>query len=127
MTDVNPLQTSDPLGALLALGMAGGRFPPNSRYAVIDTTTLTTADGTTVVYLRRRFCPPPERLMVIEEHRVAQGERLDTIAADSLGDPELFWRICDANRAMRPHDLTDELGRRLAIALPDSDAGVAGV
>lgn len=127
MTEVNPLQTSDPLGTLLGLGVQGTRFPPNSRYASIATTSLESADGRTVVYLRRRFCPPPERLVVIEEHRVGPGERLDTIAAQSLGDPELFWRLCDANRAMRPHDLTDEEGRRLVIALPEPDPGVPGV
>ena len=35
--------------------------------------------------------------------------------AQYLGDPEQFWRICDANDAMRPDDLTAEVGRRLLI------------
>ena len=28
-----------------------------------------------------------------------QGERLDNVAAQYLGDPTLFWRLCDANNA----------------------------
>ena len=127
MTELNPLQTSDPLATLLGIGIAGGRFPPNSRYENVPTATIQTADGRTVVYLRRRFIPAPERLVVIEEHRVADGERLDMIAAQALGDPELFWRICDANRAMRPRDLTERVGRRLLLALPESASESPGV
>ena len=35
-----------------------------------------------------------------------------------LGDPEQFWRICDANDAMHPLDMTSEPGRILRIAVP---------
>ena len=57
-------------------------------------------------------------------HTVVQGDRLDNIAAQYLGDPEKFWLICDANVAMRPEELTDTIGRRIRITLP---AGVQGV
>ncbi len=33
------------------------------------------------------------------------GDRLDTIAARTLGDPLLFWRLADASGAMNPDDL----------------------
>ena len=56
---------------------------------------------------------------IIGEHVVTQGERLDHIAARYFGDPELFWRLCDANRAMRPEELTETIGRRLGITLPE--------
>ncbi len=86
------------------------------------------ADGTEVVYLRRRFVPPPESLFALmPEHVVVQGDRLDNIAARYLGDPEQFWRICDANRAMRPAALTEELGRRLRITAARGHAGSAAV
>jgi len=52
-----------------------------------------------------------------------RGERLDHIAAHYFGDPELFWRICDANRAMRPEELTETEGRRLLITLPEGVQG----
>jgi hypothetical protein len=126
MTDSNPLQSSDPFGALLGLGAAGTRFPPNSRYVAIPTATIRGPDGRIVVYLRRRFVPSPEGLALLEEHIVAQGERLDGIAAEALGDPEMFWRLCDANRAMRPDDLTQRVGRRLRVTLPESIQGVSG-
>ncbi len=45
------------------------------------------------------------------------GDRLDLIAHRYLGDPELYWRICDANRALRPEELTAEPGRRLVIPI----------
>ncbi|HZT57821.1 MAG TPA: LysM domain-containing protein, partial [Pyrinomonadaceae bacterium] len=52
------------------------------------------------------------------EHTVTQGERLDQIAAQYLGDPEQFWRICDANGALRPEELL-ETGRRVRLTLPE--------
>ena len=49
---------------------------------------------------------------------VTQGDRLDLIAARTLGDAEQYWRICDANDALDPLDLTSTLGRVLRIAMP---------
>src|SRR5256714_12364207 len=93
-------------------------FPVTSRYYNIATATLETPDRGTVVYLRRRFVPSPELFAPLYEHTVSAGERLDTIAAKFLGDAEQFWRIADANRALRPEELTEEIGRRLRITLP---------
>jgi len=98
-------------------------FGPTSRYHVIETATWTGPDGRAVVYLRRRFVPPPERFAQVDEHTVAEGDRLDNLAAHYLGDPEQFWRICDANVALHPAELTDELGRRLRITLPEGIPG----
>lgn len=99
-------------------------FPPTSRYHGIETATLETSDGRTVIYLKRRFVPPPDRFALLQEHVVVQGDRLDNITARYLGDPEQFWRICDANGAMRPDELTDEIGRRLRITLPEGIPGM---
>ena len=55
--------------------------------------------------------------------RSREGERLDIIAAQHLGDPEQFWRLCDANGAMRPDELTETVGRRLRITLPEGIPG----
>jgi hypothetical protein len=98
-------------------------FPPTSRYFGIETTTLETGDGRTHAYLRRRFVPQPERFTTLQEHAVVQGERIDNITARYLGDPLQFWRVCDANRAMRPEELTEEPGRRLRITLPEGIPG----
>jgi hypothetical protein len=100
------------------------QFPITSRYYGIATTTLTSAEGRTVAYLRRRFVPPPERFTLLVEHGVVEGDRLDNITAQYLGDPEQFWRICDANAAIRPEELTETIGRRLRITLPEGISGV---
>ena len=115
---------SDPLKAMLQTDtFKANLFGPNSRYFGIETATLETEDGQMIIYLRRRFVPLPERLALLQEHEVAEGERLDNITAQYLGDPELFWRICDANAAMRPDELTETIGRRLRIALPEGIPG----
>jgi hypothetical protein len=98
-------------------------FPPTSRYFGIETTTIETRDGKTYAYLRRRFAPQPERFTTLQEHVVVQGDRLDNITARYLGDPLQFWRVCDANRAMRPEELTGEIGRRVRITLPEGIPG----
>lgn len=98
-------------------------FPANSRYAATETATLETAQGTTIIYLKRRFVPSPERFALLQVHVVTQGERLDNITAQYLGDPEQFWRVCDANRALRPQALEAE-GTRLRITLPEGVPGM---
>ena len=97
-------------------------FPVTSRYYGIETATYETPDGREIVYLRRRFLPATANGSLIAEHIVTQGERLDNITARYLGDPEQFWRVCDANNAMRPEELTDEIGRRLRIPFPQGGA-----
>ena len=98
-------------------------FPPSSRYWAVETATWTAPDGRTIVYLRRRFVPAPERLATAGEHVVAQGDRVDGIAAQHLGDPEQYWRICDGNRALRPSETTEIAGRRVRIPLPEGIPG----
>lgn len=97
-------------------------FPMTSRYHAIPTASLVTAGGATIVYLTRRLLPPPERFHTLVEHVVIATERLDTITASYVGDPERFWQVCDANNAMRPEDLT-VVGRRLRITLPEGIPG----
>jgi len=114
MTDSNQA-----LQALLQAGQSKTiPFPPTSRYYGINTTTMQTADGRTVIYLLRRFVPSPDDFALLQYHTVTQGERLDNITAEYLNDPQQFWRICDANGAMRPEELTETVGRQLRIALP---------
>jgi hypothetical protein len=93
-------------------------FTFTSRYYNLEMTTRTTPDGREIIYTRRRFLPDPAAMQITAEVVVAQGDRLDTITARTLGDAEHFWRICDANSAMNPFDLTEEIGRRLGIPLP---------
>jgi hypothetical protein len=98
-------------------------FPPTSRYYGIDTSTITASDGRPVVYLRRRFVPAPDRFALLQLHVVTDGERLDNITAKYMDDPLAFWRIADANAAMRPDELTETPGRILRITLPEGIPG----
>ena len=98
-------------------------FPPTSRYHGIDTSTIKTVDGETVIYLRRRFLPPPERFSLLQEHTVVEGDRVDNLANQYLGDPEQFWQLCDANNVMPPQELTETIGRRIRITLPEGIPG----
>ncbi len=98
-------------------------FPPTSRYYGIEITKYEPVDGKDIAYLRRRFVPAVSpNTPIVAEHVVTQGERLDNITARYLGDPEQFWRLCDANNAMRSEELTSEVGRRLQITFPQGGA-----
>ena len=106
--------------------MANYNFPPTSRYYTIDTTALTGPNGEQVPYLRRRLLPPSARFALLREHVVLGGDRLDRVAAQEIGDPELFWRLCDANDVMQPDELTATVGRRLRVTLPEGIPGMLG-
>jgi hypothetical protein len=99
--------------------VAATLFPVTSRYNGIATATIEGPDGQTIIYITRRFVPSPSRFALLQIHVVTQGDRLDNIAAQYLGDPTAFWRLCDANNAMRPDELTETLGRQLLITLPE--------
>ena len=117
---------NDPLESILQFSTKTTFFPVTSRYHVIDTATLETGEGKTrktIIYLRRRFVPPPEQFALIQEHTVIQGDRPDNLAAQYLGDPEQFWQLCDANGAMYPYELTENIGSKLRITLPEGIPG----
>lgn len=77
--------------------------------------------GTRVIsYKRRRIIPPGKNMTTLAEHVVMQGDRLDNLAARYVGDPEQFWRICDANDVLRPNELTEDTGHTIRIGLPYS-------
>lgn len=93
-----------------------------SRYANVGTAIWTAPNGREVPYLRRRLLPATHALAALRTHEVRLGERVDTIAAEEIGDAEMSWLLGDANLAMRPTELA-EPGRTLVIPLP---AGVPG-
>lgn len=86
-----------------------------SRYCDSEIKQWVAADGREIPYLARRLLPSLESFTHLAEHSVSQGERLDHITWRYLGDPELFWQICDVNAVMNPPALTAEVGRRINI------------
>jgi hypothetical protein len=95
-------------------------FEPNSRYYNLETATYMAADGTEIAYKRRRFLPDGDAMQVLVEVKVAEGDRLDLITARTLGDPQGFWLVCDANNAMNPAELTEKPGTVLRVPIPQA-------
>jgi hypothetical protein len=93
-------------------------FDATSRYAAVETVSFKLPDGRTVAYKRRRFLPAGADLAVLAEIAVNQGDRLDLIAARTIGDPLQFWRVCDANDAMDPFELVAQPGALVVIPVP---------
>ena len=87
-------------------------FARGSRYETVPDAVYKTPTGREVVYKRLRLIPDPPAL---QTHQVTAGDRLDLIAFRFYQDPEQYWRISDANRALLPEDLTRAVGRRLRI------------
>lgn len=116
-----------PLHSLIQLGIIPPvSFPTDSRYYGSATLTYTTPDGRSITYLARRFVPAPgaPNFSTVARHTVTQGDRLDLIAAKYLGDPLLFWLLCDANGAIRPDALVEKPGATLDITMPQGVPGV---
>ena len=93
-------------------------FDPTSRYFAVETATYSTSDGRVITYKRRRFLPRGQETPLLSEVVVNQGDQLHLIAARTIGNPEHFWRICDANNAMNPFGLIAEPGHALHIPVP---------
>jgi hypothetical protein len=93
---------------------------PASRYHGSEVVSLETDDGRAYRYLSRRFLPRVDELHLVAEHVLTGGERPDLISADHLGDPEQFWRLCDANPVLHPDELTgdDRIGTAVRIPFP---------
>jgi hypothetical protein len=104
-------------------------FDPQSRYAKVPTSSLEVkgADGKTrtVTYVRRRPMPLPHQGIVAASHFLVSGDRPDRLAARYLADPQAYWRLCDAEGAIEPDSITEPLGRRLDIRMPDPTGGLA--
>lgn len=88
-----------------------------SRYHDLETAGYVFADGRQVTYRRRRFLPDATAMPTLTHVVVAAGDRLDLITAAALGDPEQYWRVCDANGVLRP-DVLESVGRRVRIPIP---------
>jgi nucleoid-associated protein YgaU len=115
-----------PLRALIAMGAVPSvTFPTDSRYYGSATLSHNAPGGQAITYLDRRFVPQPgaANFATVAKHTVKQGDRLDLIAAKYLGDPLLFWLVCDANGAVRPEDLVETPGTVLNITMPQGIPG----
>src|SRR5258708_28914312 len=87
-------------------------FDARSRYGALagEPAVYTDERGRQIPYLRRRFLPQGRKMPQLAEVRPNPGDRIDLLAARTIGDPLQFWRICDANDTMNPFDLLAESG-----------------
>jgi len=119
------------IAALIASGAGtGGPSNPNSRYygAVVEQLTLPAPasgaapgqPGTPVNYLARRIIPQPSIYTSTTTYVITDGDRLDNLAQRFLGDPTLYWMICDANATTDPDELTAQTGRTIVIPVAAS-------
>jgi hypothetical protein len=93
-------------------------FEASSRYCSVENGEYITSEGRKISYFKRRFLPQGSAQPLLIEMKVGEGDRLDVLASKFLGDPEQFWRICDANDAMNPFDLLAEPGKMIRICQP---------
>jgi hypothetical protein len=112
--------TTDPVQLLIDAGaIPASPFAQTSRYYGVDFGTHAGAgDDPPRPYVLRRFIPQRSEIASAVEHIVESGERPELLAARTLGDAELYWRLADANAVTDPFELTDTLGARVVIPLP---------
>ncbi|MBZ9935662.1 Base plate wedge protein 53 [Mesorhizobium sp. BR1-1-16] len=110
----------DPIQALIDAGaIPSETFGPDSRYAGVPLALYRRhPDDEGVPFVRRRFIPQRREVTAMVEHTVRSGDRPDLLAAMAFGNPELYWRIADANAVTDPLELTDELGEHVIIPNP---------
>lgn len=109
---------------LLAVpGLEATAFDESSRYYGLPTREHVDAKGVRRTYVQRRLIPPPEAYATLDTHTVVEGDRLDNIAFKYLGNSLFYWRICDANVALSPVELTRTVNRKLRVTLA---AGIPG-
>lgn len=90
-------------------------FFRGSRYETVAEAEIVTPDGRVLRYKRRRIVPELEASLAVV---VRPGDRPDLLAYRTLGDPELFWLLCDANLERHPARLTARVGRTVAVPGP---------
>ena len=81
-------------------------FDRRSRYHGLEELYYEEPGQPTIVYKSRRFVSRVEGRPVLWEVEVKDTDRPDLLAARTLQQPDLFWRLCDANDVMHPFELT---------------------
>jgi len=91
----------------------------NSRYANVQKTELTLADGSTVQYIVPPILPHPDHYSPARKHRVTDSDRADILAAQAYGQATAWWLIANANTAAHPDQITGTPGVTRVIPMPD--------
>lgn len=73
-----------------------------SRYASSEVLTTRRRDGQVVSYLAPRLSPIGSTLPLQGRIDRLPLDRIDRLANRAFGDPQQFWRLCDANDVLDP-------------------------
>lgn len=87
-------------------------FDADSRYAKLKPITVIGPNGNQVQIVPIRFIGSADPVM---SRRIRQGDRPDLLAYEFYKEPQLFWRIADANEVMRPGELVSYAGSLIGI------------
>lgn len=93
-------------------------FGPNSRYFGLPLRETADDDGTPRTHLARRIIPQATRYKAAGHLELTGDERMDAIAAQTMEDPLLYWRICDADGGADPAEIPRVPRKRLKLPLP---------
>ncbi len=97
-----------------------------SRYDGAEVARMAVPDGAggqrDVPYLLARTPNDPATVLPLAWHRVVEDDRVDLLAQRYLGDPQAWWRICDANAAMDPAALVGPAneGAVIVVGVPEA-------
>jgi hypothetical protein len=89
----------------------------NLKYTQTNRKNNSTHEVEIIVYKERRFLPQAREITTMQYLVVGPGERLDNLTFRSIGDPEQFSHICDANEAMHPLEMTSQPGKVLRLGI----------
>jgi hypothetical protein len=111
---------TDPVQLLIDAGAIPAQpFDEASRYRRCAVAIWQPApDAPPVAYVRRRFIAQRRDIAIAAEVTIHAGDRPDKLAARTLGDPLLYWRVADANAVAQAADLTATVGARVLIPQP---------
>lgn len=94
-------------------------FEQNSRYHNLKDQTYTDESGIEIMYKSRRILAQSDLIPSMVNITVKRNQRLDQISAQTLGNPQYFWKIADANTTLETRDL-EQPGIELRIPLDGS-------
>ena len=108
---------TDPVQLLIDAGAIPAQpFDAASRYRDAGIALLPQAgDAPPIAYVKRRFIPHRREIAIAAAVVVGAGDRPDLLAARTLGEPLLYWRVADANVVADAADLTATPGARVLI------------
>lgn len=87
-------------------------FDLDSRYSKLKPLTVSGPGGAPVQIVPIRFIAATTPVIA---RRVRQGDRPDLLAYEFYKEPQLFWRIADANEVMRPGELVSSNGSLIGV------------